>query len=134
MTVISCRTSYVPVSSTFGTTGNRHILTRFCFQILRFIPVDSHILNELERVHETFIIFRYIGSHLQRAVHRDIKCQLTCQGSTCMLFVIRIHLAAVRFKNTRSIIHRTTNQTCKRKNSRMVHIISAKRFVFCTTC
>ena len=27
-----------------------------------------------------FIVFNHIGSHLQRAIHGDIQCQLACNG------------------------------------------------------
>ena len=130
MTVIASCTAHIPIISILSTTSNCYIFSRLSFQIFCLIPINSYIFNKLESIHKTFIIFRNISSHLQWTVHSYIKSQLTCQSCTCMRLIIRIHLTAIRFKNSRSIIHRTTNKTSKRQNCCMIYIVSTKRFIF----
>ena len=50
-----------------------------------------------------------------------------------MAGAVRIDLAHIHLKNTRSIVHRTALQTCERKHCRMEWLVSGKRLVFRAT-
>ena len=82
MSVFVGCTTYIPVASSFGTTGNGNVVARFCFLILGFVPVDGHVLDELEGIHEAVVVFRNAGSHLKRTIHSDIQSQLANQCRT----------------------------------------------------
>lgn len=49
-----------------------------------------------------------------------------------LVIIRRVHLVAMCFKDARSVIHRTSNQSGKRKYGSMINIISTKRFIFCS--
>ena len=66
--------------------AHRNIISGLCFQNFCVIPIDRNISNELECVHVCFIIFRKIGCHLQRTVHRYIQCQLFYQSCMNLFF------------------------------------------------
>ena len=50
MTVFTGCAAYVPVVRTFCLTGNCDVFSRFCFQIVRFVPVESYVFDELKSV------------------------------------------------------------------------------------
>ena len=97
------------------------------------VPVDCHILDKLEGIGVFLIILIQVGSHLQRTVHGNIKCQLFHQCST-QFGLIRAIYRQITFKNTRSIIHRTTHQTGKRQDGLVIRTDTVERLKFGTAC
>ena len=64
--------SHVSEGLALRAAGNDQHVSRLGGQVARLVPVDGHILDELECVHERGIVLRRIGSHLQRRVHRNV--------------------------------------------------------------
>ena len=110
--------------------GDGHVFSRFGFQVNALLPVYGHVLDELEGIHEAFVVFGDICRHLERAIHGDIQGKLAYQGGAGMRSIGRVHLAAIRFEDARSVVHRTSNQAGERKDGGMVHVVSSERFVF----
>ena len=126
MSLFSGSATYIPVIRSFGTTGYRDIFSWLRFQILTFIPINSYILDKLEGIHETLIIFRNISGHLQWTVHSYIQCQLAGDSRANLRVISRIHFVAMCFEDPRSIIHRSSNQTGEWKNCSMVYFVAAE--------
>ena len=79
------------------------------------------------------VVLNQIGSHLQRAIQRYIKSQLLTKSSLYLSVRFISHEFQFCIENTRSIIHRTTNQTVERKQSCVERFATAECFIFRST-
>ena len=79
MTVLTGRTAYEPVIGALGLTCCHDIAAWLSLQVFGIIPVDSHILDELEGIHVLLVVVDHICCHLKWAVHCNIESQLTSQ-------------------------------------------------------
>ena len=114
MTVVASSAAHKPIFRAFGLTGNCDIVAWFCLKIAAFIPIHSHILDELESIHVGLIVLGYISSHLEGTVHRHIQCQLSSQRGAAIAMIGWIQFGTIHFEDTWCIVHRATNQAGKR--------------------
>ena len=122
-----------PVVRTFGLTRHGDIVGRLCLKIFCIVPVACHVTYEAERIHVFGIVFRQVCGHLKRAVHRDIQCQLPCEGSMNEVGIFAPVLQLC-LQNTRSVIHRTALQTRERQNTGMVGARTSESLILCSAC
>jgi hypothetical protein len=52
------------------------------------VPVGGNILNELEGIRSSLVIFGQVGGHLYGAVDHDIERQLACQRALDLLHTL----------------------------------------------
>ena len=129
--VVAGCAAHIPVVGAFGAAGDGDVFARFGFEVAAFVPVDGHILNELEGVHEALVVFRYVGCHLQGAVHGDVQGQLTSQRGAHMRGVRGVQLAAIHFEDARRIVHRATDEAREGQDGGVVHLVASEGFIFC---
>ena len=134
MSVLAGSTAHEPVVGAFGLSGCHNIATRFRLQVFGIVPIHSHILDELEGIHMLLIIFYHVCSHLQRAVHCDIKCQLTGQGRVHMVGIVGIVLAHVHLEDARSVVHRTSLKSSEWKYGGMERFATIGGLILRTSC
>ena len=88
---------------------------RLRLKIQALVPIHSHVLNELEGIHELRVMFGEVGSHLQRRIEGHIQTQLVADGSFHLLSP-RHDFTHVGLKDARCIVHRAALQTCERQD------------------
>ena len=64
--IVICHTAAELLAVLLALTCYHDILTRLGKQILRLDPIDIHILDELECIHELSIMLRKVCCHLER--------------------------------------------------------------------
>ena len=79
MTVFIAFSTDEPVVCSLGFSCHGDIVAGLCFKVFGVVPVACHVANELEGIVEAFVVFRQVGSHLQRTVHREIECELSAE-------------------------------------------------------
>ena len=63
----------VPLVLAFCLAGYGDVVARFGFQDVSIIPVYRYVFDELESVEVLLVALIEVGSHLERAVHRDVE-------------------------------------------------------------
>ena len=99
-------------------TCRHDVITRLGFKIQSFIPVDCHVLDELEGIHVLCVMLREVGGHLQGRVEGHIKAQLVANGNL-HLFAPGYDLAHIGLEDTRGVVHWAALQTRERQNGGM---------------
>ena len=126
-------TSNIPFIGTFCLAGSHNVLAWFSFKVEALVPITGNILNELEGIHLFLIVLNDVCSHLKRTVERNVKCKLAGERRTYLAGILGNPFAKVHNEDAGSVVHRSANATCKRKNGGMIHRIATKTFVFRTT-
>ena len=96
-------------------TGGHDVIPRFCHNVDAGVPINGHILDELEGVHIGLVMLREVGCHLQRRVEGNVKSQLVADGVMHLLSP-RHDFAHVGFENAGGVVHRAALQTGERQD------------------
>ena len=75
-----------------------------------------------------------VGSHLQRAVHRDVTGELVTDGCIDVGIVIGVVLVDVHLEDTRGIVHRATDEAGEGEDSQVVGLTAPEGLIFLPTC
>ena len=126
-------TATEPLPVLLALTCDYHILARLRKQILGLKPVDVHILDELECIHELLVVLRKVCCHLKRRRHGHIQRELI---GYCRIYpggILAVsHICNIHHKYSRSKVHRSSVETCERQDSHMMRPVSSESLIFRT--
>ena len=134
MAVLAGGATHKPVTGAFGLAGSHDISAWLSLQVAGVVPIHRHVLDELEGIHVFLVVLYHVGCHLQRAVHRDIECQLAGQRGVDMIGVVGVVFTHIHLKNTRGIVHRSALQPCEGKNGGMEGLAAVGGLVLSAAC
>ena len=129
--VVACGAAHIPFVLALGFAGGEDIFAGFGGQIEALVPVEGHILDELEGIGAGLIVFDHVSGHLQGAVERDVEGQLTSQGGTHVTLVVGAHLLEIHHEDARGVVHRSADAAGEGEDGGVVDGVAAERLVLC---
>ena len=123
--------AHEPVTRALGLAGSHDVTSRLGGNVAGVVPVDSHILDELEGIHVLLVVLNHVGSHLQRTVHRHIERQLAGQRRVDVVGIVGVVVLHVHLEDARRIVHRTSLQTGEGQNGGVEGFAAVGGLIFC---
>ena len=125
--------AHEPVVGALRLASHGDILRRFSLQILRVVPVASHVAYELEGIVVLLVVFGQVGCHLQRRVHHEVECELSAERGVYVRRVVAPFFQAC-LEDARRVVHRSALQACEGQHDGVVGHRTAERHVLCAAC